>query len=264
MFVIIVLLALLPLPAVATELRTGSDEWLVNLLGLAAALLLWAFYERGAQRSPVKLWRRWLFRMTVVLALITAIGPIDRMAETSAAMHMAQHMLMIAVIAPMFAIVKPLPQLYVAAARVGRPVWQMFFKVTQYPMLCAYVHGVVIWFWHIPLFYMAAVQNSWLHAVSHLCFLISAVWFWWACLYPNSRKLPFALLALLLTLMHTGFLGALLTFAGQPLYSEARHLQDQQLAGLLMWVLGGVPYMVAAVWSGHRWYKQIDRCIQNS
>lgn len=56
-----------------------------------------------------------------------------------------------------------------------------------------------------------------------------------------AKRAPWALLALLFTLMHTGFLGAVLTFAESPLYGEARSLADQQLAGLIMWVVGSVP-----------------------
>lgn len=249
--------------AEAATVRSGSDELVVNSIGLLLTLLLWFGYERGARHTPVRAWRRWLLRSTLVLALVIMIGPVDRLAEVSAAAHMAQHMAIIALLAPMFAIARPLPQLLVGFGRVGRPVWQWGFKITQFPMLCAYIHGVVIWFWHVPYFYMLAVQNSWVHGLAHMCFLVSAIWFWWACLYPAQRNIPFALLALLLTLMHTGFLGALLTFAAQPLYSEARHLQDQQLAGLLMWVIGGFPYMAASIWAGHRWYKKLQRQIQH-
>ena len=75
------------------------------------------------------------------------------------------------------------------------------------------------------------------------------------------------MVAVLITLMHTGFLGALLTFANAPLYATPnsvigaplRTLADQQLAGLLMWVVGGFPYFAAAVWIGYRWYQQLQR-----
>lgn len=265
MFVVLLILVLAPFNVMAaTELRGGSAEQWTNILTVAAFVALWLLYERGAQRTPVKPWRRWLLRGTLMVTLFTVVGPIDRLAEVSAAMHMAQHMLIIVLIAPLVALSKPLPQLMVATGRWGKPLWGSLFKVTQYPMFCAYLHGVVIWVWHIPLFYMLAVENSWVHAFAHFCFLLSGVWFWWACLYAASRKVPFALLALLLTLMHTGFLGALLTFANAPLYSEARHLQDQQLAGLLMWVVGGVPYMAASIWAGHRWYRQLNRRMHNA
>ena len=106
---------------------------------------------------------------------------------------------------------------------------------------------------------MLALENPWIHVFEHACFLISAVWFWWACLHAFTRNVPYALLALLVTLMHTGFLGAFLTFGSTPFYGESRNLADQQLAGLIMWVVGGVPYITAAFWVGHRWYRQLQR-----
>jgi cytochrome c oxidase assembly factor CtaG len=61
----------------------------------------------------------------------------------------------------------------------------------------------------------------------------------------------------LITLMHTGLLGALLTFANAPLYGDATGLGDQQLAGLIMWVPGGLVYLVAAAYAGHVWMRQL-------
>lgn len=243
----------------ATNPTGGIQDQVASGLTFAVVLTLWLFYELGAGKTPVAQWRKWLYRATALVTLLTILGPLDTWAESSASMHMTQHMFMMVVIAPCFALSKPLPQFFVAFGRWGKPFWRILFKVTQYPMLCAYLHGFMIWFWHIPVFYMLAVENPWVHAFEHFCFLLTAVWFWWACLYPSARKVPFALLALLVTLMHTGFLGALLTFAGAPLYSEARHLQDQQLAGLIMWVLGGVPYIAASIWAGNRWYRHLGR-----
>lgn len=131
--------------------------------------------------------------------------------------------------------------------------------LSRHPVLTAYVHGLTIWFWHVPRFYQLALDNPWWHVVEHGMFLLSAGLFWWAVLQGLQRRVHWALLALLLTLMHTGFLGALLTFAPSPLYGEARDLQDQQLAGLIMWVPGAVPYLLAAAWLGYRWFRDMHR-----
>lgn len=240
-------------------IQASASAQIATLVTTALVLLLWLTYIIGARRSPTVRWRRWLFHSTMALTLLTILGPLDDWAGVSASAHMAQHMSMMVIIAPMFALSRPLPQFYLAFRRWGKPLWNGLFKVTQYPMFCAYLHGFMIWFWHIPYFYMLAVEDPWVHLLEHSCFLLTAVWFWWSCLYASPRKLPFALLAMLLTLMHTGFLGALLTFAAQPLYDEARHLQDQQLAGLIMWVLGGIPYILASLWMGNRWYKRLNR-----
>jgi putative membrane protein len=132
-------------------------------------------------------------------------------------------------------------------------------RLTRYPLLLAYLHGGVIWFWHMPYFYLLALENPWWHSVEHAFFLVTAGLFWWAVLNTSPRHSGWALLAVLFTLMHTGFLGAVLTFAQQPLYGSTRPLADQQLAGLIMWVVGAIPYMMAAMWIGYRWYLQLLR-----
>ncbi|MGX5913823.1 cytochrome c oxidase assembly protein [Aliidiomarina sp. Khilg15.8] len=250
------------LPALAHNPITsdGEDAVAAGITALVV-LALWILYWVGARRATPTPWRRWLFHGTAVITLFTILGPLDEWAETSASAHMTQHMFMMVIIAPAFALARPLPQIYRACGHYGERFCKLVFKITQYPMICAYLHGFMIWFWHIPVFYMLGVDNPWIHIVEHACFLLTAVWFWWACLHAVKRKVPYALLALLLTLMHTGFLGALLTFAKAPLYGEARHLADQQLAGLIMWVLGGIPYISAAIWLGHRWYRQLQRKI---
>jgi len=105
------------------------------------------------------------------------------------------------------------------------------------------------------------VAHPWWHVVEHLLFIVSATLFWWAILRSSRLLVPWALLALLFTLMQTGLLGALLTFASEPLYGEARSLEDQQLAGLIMWVLGAVPYLLASGWLGWRWLLTMQRRI---
>ncbi|MCW8107865.1 cytochrome c oxidase assembly protein [Alteromonas ponticola] len=257
---VLVCLALNSGQAVAHSPFSSSGQESVAA-GIAAGTVagLWLLYAVGCRHVTPTAWRRWLFHLTAILTLFTLLGPLDKWAETSAAAHMTQHMLMMVIIAPAFALAKPLPQYYKVWGRYAKKCWRIAFKITQYPMLCAYLHGIVIWFWHIPTFYMLAVVNPWIHILEHACFLITAIWFWWACLHAFSSKSHYALLALLFTLMHTGFLGALLTFANAPFYGEARGLPDQQLAGLIMWVLGGLPYVSAAVWAANRWYTKFER-----
>ncbi|RUO34243.1 cytochrome c oxidase assembly protein [Aliidiomarina sanyensis] len=261
----LLLFGLLPLPALAhNPFTSGGQDQVAALLSAFLLLIFWGLYLWGSRRTPVKRGAFWLFHGTAVITFITMLGPLDDWAETSSAAHMTQHMLIMVVIAPLFAIAKPLPQIYAVGGQWLRTFWHAAFKITRFPMLCAYLHGFMIWFWHIPTFYMLAIENPWVHVFEHFCFLITAIWFWWACLYANREKSAFAFLALLFTLMHTGFLGALLTFGAEPFYGESRDLADQQLAGLIMWVLGGIPYILGSIWAGVRWYRQIGRTIVRS
>lgn len=172
---------------------------------------------------------------------------------------MVQHMLMMVVIAPLWVMARPLPQWYALSARIGRLVFAPLFALAAYPMVATAIHGAIIWLWHTPSLYVLALENLWWHFFEHLCFLLTAGVFWWAVLRCQERNTGRALLALLVTLMHTGFLGALLTFSQRSWYGADRVLEHQQLAGLLMWVLGAIPYLGAAFFLGWRWFSRVMR-----
>jgi len=229
-------------------------------------MFLWALYLLGCLRHRPRPWQFLTFHAAILLCVVAIFGPLDERAEINAAAHMTQHMLMMLAIAPLWVISQPLPQMN--ASRVGRGLsvlWQPLLKLTANPLLAATVHGIAIWFWHLPRFYVLALESPWWHAVEHLSFLVTAAIFTWAVLKSSKHAAPHALLAVLFTLMHTGVLGALLTFARAPLYVSiftidlptADLLQAQQLAGLLMWVLGGIPYMAVSVWIMQRWFRQL-------
>ena len=235
----------------------GQEQW-AALLGALILATFWLVYLFGSWRRPAQRRHALAFHTASLLAYLAVLGPLDDWAETSAVAHMTQHMLFMVVIAPLWVLATPLPQIAAGGGKILALLWQPMLRFTRYPMLAAWLHGAVIWFWHMPDFYILALQNPWWHTLEHACFLISAGLFWWAVLKSSQRNAPWALLAVLLTLVHTGFLGAILTFAQAPLYGEGRGLQDQQLAGLIMWVVGAIPYLAASVWIGQRWYRRLQ------
>jgi len=85
-------------------------------------------------------------------------------------------------------------------------------------------------------------------------FFTSAALFWWALVEGRYGRLGYgvSVLVVFATALHTGALGALIALARRPLYPlyEARAagaadpLEDQQLAGLIMWVGAGLLFMM--------------------
>ena len=100
-----------------------------------------------------------------------------------------------------------------------------------------------------------------MHALQHATFLASALLFWQAMLGPVRTASAAAdrmqsVVALFLTTLHTVVLGALITMSSRPWFAAYRdstiawglsHLEDQQLAGLVMWVPGGIAYFAVAL-----------------
>lgn len=241
-----------------------GDEQIAGLISAGLLCGFWLVYLLGAWRRPPARYQWVCFHIATLLCALALLGPLDDWAETSTAAHMLQHMLLIIAITPCWVIARPLAQVYAGSGRWLAWCWKRLLRLTAHPLLMAYLQGAAIWFWHMPYFYMLAVNNPWWHLLEHASFLLGSGLFWWAILRNQRRKAPWALLALLFTLMHTGFLGAVLTFAKAPLYGESRDLPDQQLAGLIMWVAGAIPYLIASGWIGYRWFQQLQKRINDA
>jgi cytochrome c oxidase assembly factor CtaG len=219
--------------------------------------LAWLTYLIGAARRSPGLQRQALFHGAMALTGFALFGPFDAWADSSTAMHMVQHMLLIVGVAPLAVLARPLPQWRACLGRTADVLWRPLLRASRHPSACALLHAAAIWIWHAPGPYMAAVADNWLHVAEHASFLFTGWLFWWSVLRAGRQDALAAALALLFTATHTGMLGALLTFAGQPIYArESQDLWDQQLAGLVMWIPGGGIYLLAAAWAGYRWLRQ--------
>lgn len=218
--------------------------WAAQLL-LAAA---WLAYAAGALRHPAARGRRAAFHGAMLVLALALFGPLDTLAERSTAWHMAQHMLLMVVVPPLLVVARPLGQWRAACGHwLDRP-WRLCMALTRRPLACAGLHALAVWGWHAPAPYLAALADPLWHALEHASFLFTAWLLWWSVLAGGRRRLLRSLAALLATLTHTGMLGALLVFAPRSLYGgEAGGLADQQLAGLLMWIPGGLVYLLAAL-----------------
>lgn len=206
------------------------------------------------------------------------IWPLDALGELSFAAHMAQHMLLIAVAAPLLVLAElALPVMLGVPRRWRRPLVAMggdlrgVMRFLLLPRIAFALHAAVIWVWHAPLLFDAALRWRWVHVLEHGAFFGSALLFWAALSRLGRRggaSPGVAALWCLAMLMHTGLLGALITFAPRLLYSGYAGgaaaallppLEDQQLAGLLMWIPAGVCYLVAGLGLGAAWLRASER-----
>jgi cytochrome c oxidase assembly factor CtaG len=125
-------------------------------------------------------------------------------------------------------------------------------------VLACTLHGVAIWVWHFPRLYDVAVENEAVHALQHAMFIGTSLLLWWGLLFGRYGRAGYgaAVFYLFATAVHTGILGAMLTFAGVPLYHAytapaalrgTDPLADQQVAGLVMWVPAGLVLTLAGL-----------------
>jgi len=140
------------------------------------------------------------------------------------------------------------------------------WKFLTRPIVAWGVHAVAIWLWHMPALYDLAVRNEAAHTAQHASFLLTALLFWWTILPASqTRRSASSLFYLFGTALHTSLLGALLTFSDAswyPVYQSSTGpwqlspLDDQQLGGLIMWIPGGVTYLIVALLIAARFLRE--------
>jgi putative membrane protein len=248
------------------------------LAGLAVTALL---YAKGMSRLKTRSSRRPGVRRLEAVAFwagwatlaVTLVSPLHPLGGALLSAHMAQHELIMALAAPLLVLGRPLVVtlcgLSPRARRVVggwvsalRPVWRALSRIE----IAWLLHAVAIVGWHLPGLYQRTLDSELVHGLQHSSFLLTALLFWWSVL-PGAvlrGRHGAAILSLFATMVYTGGLGALLTLGRAvwyPAYGEAAPLwgltplEDQQLAGLIMWVPGGLSYLLATAWLLIDWLR---------
>ncbi len=244
-----------------------------------------AWARAGAGRGIVR-WRAWAYVAGLVALALALLTPLDAMADALFTAHMGQHLVLILVAAPLLAAGVPaLAMLWAfpdgTRVRVGR-VWAARARVRAAAALLASpgvaitLHLASVLFWHAPAPYDWALRRPAVHALEHVTLLGAAALFWWPVVRPAPRHRSHAPLrfgdgARLLYVTAAGvpmaLLGAALTFAVRPWYTGhygttaawgLTPLEDQQLAGVIMWVPAGIVYLGVASALFVRWLRESD------
>lgn len=204
--------------------RWNLDPLLLAAIGLALAALLWRGEPRG----------RGLGVAAVAVLAVSFVSPLCALSSALFSARTVHHLLMVVVAAPLLAWSLP--------RRGGGPL-----------AAATLVQAAVFWAWHAPGAYAAALSSDGVYWVMQLSLLSSAVWFWMAL---RTASTPAAVAALLVAMVAMGLLGALITFAEAPVYAphllttrafDLTPLEDQQLAGLIMWAPAAAVYLVGAL-----------------
>jgi putative membrane protein len=257
---------------VTREALGWGAEWCVLAL-LALSLVLYIvgakrLWPRLTRARPAFTRQALSFAAGWIVLVLALASPLDGAGSLAFCAHMVQHELLMIVAAPLMVLGRPLGvwvwalppawRVNVGGVTHARPV-AFFWNMITRPLNAWLLHFAALWLWHVPGFFQAALENNGIHALQHASFLFSALLFWWAVLGKQAGQgaRGMAMLSLFSTMMHTGALGALFTFSEAvwyPAYADsAMHafgltpLEDQQLGGLIMWIPGGLAYVVAGL-----------------
>jgi putative membrane protein len=188
------------------------------------------------------------FVLALAILGLVWFGPLPSMATHFFAAHMAMHIAVVALVAPLIA-------LALAGTNVD-PVRTRPRLMAPLPM--SLVELLIVWAWHVPALHRSAREYSEVFVVEQASFLIAGALLWIAAIGGDDEqrrvRAGAGIAALLFTSMHMTLLGALFALAGRPLFqhaavhSGAAATADQQLGGVIMLLVGGAAYLVGGLW----------------
>jgi putative membrane protein len=280
--------AVVLLVAPAASAHTGStgeplwdfDLWFVIPLCATATLFLFGtvnLWRAAGIGRGVRLDQQCVFWSGWLILFLTIVSPLHWLGERLFTAHMVEHGFLMLVAPPLIAYARPsgvmiwgLPSIWrrpVGAVFAGgfvAALWAVFGN----PMVATVAQGIALWSWHAPVLFDWALESEGAHRLEHLCFFFSALLFWWSLLHGRGpgrgerARDGINIGCLFVTILHSGLLGALLTLSPHVWYPVQVHvsasfglspLEDQQLAGVVMWVPMGILYTGAALYFAYRW-----------
>lgn len=277
---IVALLAFLAVPAAlahGTEVPPPPDlgallvGWslypqVVIPLLVAAGTYLWAVRRVNAAHpgSPVPVDRPVFFLVGLACIAAALLSGIERYDTELFAVHMVQHLLLVFGAAPAIVLAAPITLLLRVATPEVRTRWILpmlrsrVVKVIAHPLVAWLLFTFVMWGSHVSPLFDAALEDPLLHDLEHGLYLASALLFWMPVVGrdPSPYRLPYParVFYLFLQMPLNSLLGVAILFSGQVLYPHyattgrlwpPSPLEDQQLAGALMWGIGDAGFIVA-------------------
>ena len=251
--------------------------------GLQATLLVAVLYGIGVARIWSAASRGRLVSVAQVasfaagIAVLTvALGPpLDTTVSHDLTAHMTQHVLMIWLAAPLLVIGAPFPTLLWALPDALRfrvqPWWRRTHRAVfgdAWPLwvaIAVIVQSVVLGLWHLPAMYQGAVQHPMVHAAEHASFLFTAIFFWWTITAAVRRtRFGAGVLAVFIAKFPGLILGVGMTISSTSWYpnaygSSTASVRDQQGAGVVMWVAGGMMATIAGLTLFWFWMQALER-----
>ena len=254
---------------------------LIALTTLIYARGMWNASQRASPGHSLPVWR-WLLFLAAMLSLVVAlVSPLDALSSALFSAHMVQHLLLMIITAPLLvlgelplAIVWAMPRNWAQGFGHGLNRTGFFSRAWQAlisPVSAWLLFAASMWVWHASTLYEAALRNDTIHTLEHLSLILASMLFWWVLFRRTTADHihdAMVIVYLFTTMLHSTILGALMTFTSLPWYSYYASsvtawgltpLEDQQLAGLIMWVPGGVVFTLLTIGYFAAWFRALER-----
>jgi cytochrome c oxidase assembly factor CtaG len=273
--------------------RADPDTWWQAwnwdpLVLLTCGLLAW-LYGRGLgrlrtrARHKVRVWQAASYFAGLLTVAAALVSPLDALSEELSSLHMVQHMLLMTVAAPLVALGSPAFVLAwgLSGMRLerGRAPLPRAFRILAadllwQPLFLWVLFAATLWVWHHPTLYHAALRYPLAHDAQHISFFVAGCLFWRVCFDPLGRRRlnpGMAVPYLFTTSLHASLMGVFLALSPLVWYGDYATrtwlwgftpLEDQQLAGLIMWMPACLVYPAAAAILFGIWLAGLDGTTQ--
>jgi putative membrane protein len=291
------LLGSIPINASAHTRERPTPEtlwasWNVDpLLSLGFLVATWlylrgvfALWRSGGTSRGIRRWQMGAFLGGMVTMVIAVISPLDALGAALFSAHMVQHVLLFLIAPMLFALSRPALAFSWAIPASHRkrmltwahrqPALRNLPGLLANPVIVWMIFTGVLWIWHVPAMYDAALRSDLVHHLEHLSFLFAAYLFWSWLLQPSAGRASrrgLAVLFVFAAVMQSGLLGAILTFAPDTIYAghvpyvaawNLTSLEDQQLAGLIMWIPMGLWFTLTTLVLFFAWLRDADKGVR--
>jgi cytochrome c oxidase assembly factor CtaG len=256
-----------------------SDPWILiplyfsGILYLIGGTRLWRHAGHGRGVRP---WQAVCFWCGWTILALALLSPLHWLGERLFVAHMVEHELLMVAAAPLLAVARPAAAMLWALPQSWRRTvgasaqWSLVaapWRLLRTSLVASVLHAVALWVWHMPQLYNLVLTNLAMHRLQHASFFFTALLFWWSLFYGPARTRGYgiAVVCLFFTSLQCAILGIFLTLAREPWYPEQEGftsllgltpLEDQQLAGLVMWVPPGFVYLGFALYFAGQWISR--------
>ena len=257
--------ALAPLPLLHVGASISLDSFTVHWSTVIGLAVMAALYEFGGRRLKGDLSGRRLYFYSALFVIFFSLnGWIHDLSDWYLiSAHMVQHLLLTLLMPPLLI--------------VGVPGWMLrpllsvpgvgaLARFLTRPKVCFAAFNLVLIVWHLPAFYNAAVADHRIHILQHLMMMTGAVLLWWPVLsqLPELPRLscPMQMLYLFLTTLPMAVVAVYITYSKNLLYPGyaasprifgITPMEDQLIAGLIMWIPGGLLFFGVITVIFFRW-----------
>jgi putative membrane protein len=243
-------------------------EWSIHpstVIGLAVLGALYLWRARAASATqPISGLRKISFFSALFVIFAALNGPIHDLSDTYLfSAHMVQHLMLTMAMPPL--LIAGVPGWMIRPLLGNRIIGAIARRVTR-PITCYVIFNLVIAGWHLPVFYNAAMDHHAIHIIEHLMFMVAAVLMWWPLtsqlpelprlaypgqmLYSFLMTLPMSVVAVYISMADEVLYPH---YASAPRIFPLSPMDDQLLGGLIMWIPGGLIFMLIMSVIFYKW-----------